>query len=119
MTLDGCHLCRKPETKQALVGNFLIKELVPDFFGTFDIVLNRNADNKSNQDTLQSTLEFKVQANLVSLLCYSELYFHDVFVTWTYHSQNALLLFQRNSLSSSAVSMSNKSTLKLQLCTRN
>ena len=66
MTLDGCHMCREPDVEQAMVGDFLIKELVPDFYGKFDIVLNQVMSRDTDQKTLQATLQFKVQDEQVT-----------------------------------------------------
>ena len=66
MTLDGCHMCREPDVEQAMVGDFLIKELVPDFYGKFDIVLNEVMSRDTDQNTLQATLQFKVRDEQVS-----------------------------------------------------
>ena len=69
MTLEGCHLCRKPETKEALAGDFIITGLEPDFFGTFDIdvhPVSKETDQTNAHSTFGTSLLFKVQADRVS-----------------------------------------------------
>ena len=59
-------MCREPDIEQAMVGDFLIKELVPDFYGKFDMVLNQVMSRDTDQNTLQATLQFKVRNEQVS-----------------------------------------------------
>ena len=59
-------MCTEPDVEQAMVGDFLIKELVPDFYGKFDIDLHKVTNTDTDQKTLQATLQFKVQDEQVS-----------------------------------------------------
>ena len=69
MTIEGCHLCRNPDIKEALVGDFIIPGLEPNFFGTFDIdvhPVSKDTDETNAQGTFGTSLLFKVQTDRVS-----------------------------------------------------
>ena len=64
MTLDGCHLCRSPEQKEAIVADMMTKGIVTDYHGVEEVIIQ-----SQTQAIVQATIPFEVQNEVVGFSC--------------------------------------------------
>ena len=67
LQLDGCHQCRNPEPKEAMVADLITENLVAVFRGMFEVVVHAVVSDETaeKQKNVPSRTSFKIQKDMV------------------------------------------------------
>ena len=64
MMLDGCHLCRNPEPREAMVVDMMTRRMVWDYHGVGEIIIQ--SQENASPVFVQRKIPFKVEYEPVS-----------------------------------------------------
>ena len=64
MLLDGCHLCRSPEPKEAMVVNMMTRQIVSEYHGIEEVVIYSQPEESAG--IVKTKIPFKLPNEPVS-----------------------------------------------------